>query len=78
MKTAKIILESIHNSDGWADLVYQLKFEQFEKEHPEMGEDEISELFYKEVTSKKFKYGEFANLELEFDENFNIVGGKIF
>lgn len=78
MKTSKITLTSIKDSDGWADIAYNLKYESYKKEHPEItDEDELSERFYKEVISKKFKYGEYADLELEIDENFNIIGGRI-
>lgn len=78
MKTAKMTFESIKDSDGWMELVHALKFEQFKNEHPEMDEDELSEKFYTEVVCKKFEYGEYGNFEIEVDENFNIVGGRIF
>ncbi|MCK9430965.1 MAG: hypothetical protein M0R17_13400 [Candidatus Omnitrophica bacterium] len=39
MKTAKIILSSIKDPDGWMELVHILKFEQFETEHIGMDED---------------------------------------
>ena len=35
-KTAKITLNSIKDSDAWMGLAYELKYEQFEKEHPEI------------------------------------------
>ena len=59
------------------ELSYDLKFEKFKNEHPDIDEDELSDKFYTEVVSKKFQYGEFADIEIEVDENFNIVGGKI-
>ncbi len=77
MKTFKITINSIKDSDGWVELAYELKFDQFKTEHPEMDEDAASEEFYTEVICKKFKYGEYADIEIEVDENFNIVGGKI-
>jgi uncharacterized membrane protein YheB (UPF0754 family) len=77
VKTAKITLESIKASDGWMSIAYELKFDQFKNEHPELDEDELSDKFHTEVVYKKFQYGEFANIELIVDENFNIVGGKI-
>ena len=77
MKTSKIELNSIKSSDGWYSLAYELKFDKFKEEHKHLDEDEISDKFYTEVVSKNFKYGEFANLEIEFDENFNIVGGGL-
>ena len=76
-KTVKITLDSIKGSDMWMELAYELKFEQFKNEHPEMDEEEIDDKFYTEIVIKKFKYGEYADIEIEFDENFNIVGGKI-
>ena len=44
----------------------------------EMDEDELSDKFYTEVVSKFFQYGEYGNFEIIVDEDFNIVGGKIF
>ena len=77
MKTAKVTLNSIKDSDGWMELAHTLKFEQFQKENPGLDEDELSDKFYTEIVLKKFEYGEYANIEIEVDENFNIVGGKI-
>lgn len=77
MKTAKIRLESIKDSDGWAGLAYELKFKNFQEEHPDLDEDELANKFYEEVVSPVFRYGEYADLEIIVDENFNIVGGKI-
>jgi SOS response regulatory protein OraA/RecX len=77
MKTATIRLESIKDSDGWMELAYDLLFEKFKTEHPDLNEDDASDKFYQEVVSKKFRYGEYANLEIKVDENFNIIGGKI-
>ncbi len=77
MKTAKITLESIKDSGGWMILAHELKFDQFKNEHPELDEDELSDKFYNEIVAKKFKYGEFADIEIIVDENFNIVGGRI-
>lgn len=77
MKTATITLESIKDSDGWMELAHTLKFDKFKLDHPDMDEDELSNKFYDEVISKKFEYGEYANIELIIDEDFNIVGGRI-
>ena len=77
MATAKIKLESIKDSDGWMGLAYDLRFGKFQDEHPDLEEDELHEKFQEEVVYSKFKYGEFADIEIEVDENFNIVGGKI-
>lgn len=76
MKTAKITLDSIKDY-GWASLAHELRFEKFKEEHPDLGEDELSDKFNEEVIYKKFEWGEFANLEIIFDEDFNIVGGKL-
>ncbi|MFW6225483.1 MAG: hypothetical protein ACOC2W_02705 [bacterium] len=77
-KTFKITLKSIKDSDGWVELAYYLKFDEFQKNNPSLNEDELHNKFYNEVIYKNFKYGEYANLEIEVDENFNIIGGKIF
>lgn len=78
MKTAKMTFDSVKDSDGWMELAHTLKFEQFKSEHPELDEDELSDKFYTEVVSKKFQYGEYGSFEIIVDENFNIVGGRIF
>lgn len=77
MKTSKITLESIKESDGWIELAYDVAFDNFQKEHPDLEEDALHEKFKEEVVYKRFKYGEYADIEIEVDENFNIVGGKI-
>ena len=77
MKTATITLTSLKDSDGWMELAHTLKFEQFQKEHPELDEDELNEKFYKDVVCAVFSYGEYADIEIVVDENFNIVGGRI-
>lgn len=76
MKTEKIILKSIKDY-GWSELAYSLKFDKFCMNNPGLEEDELSDKFYTEVINKKFQYGEFANIEIIFDEDFNIIGGKI-
>ncbi len=78
MKTAKMEFLSIKDPEGWMELAHELKFEQFKNEHPGMDEDELSDKFYVEVVSKKFQYGEYGSFEIIVDENFNIVGGRIF
>ena len=78
MKSVTIQIDSIKNSDAWTSLAFELKYEQFKKEHPELDEEEdLPDLFYKNVIEKYFQYGEYANIELVIDENFNIIGGKI-
>ena len=77
MKTVKIQLDSIKNH-GWMELAHELLFDKFKKEHPELDdEEELSDVFYNKIVSKKFEYGEYASIIIEVDENFNIVGGKI-
>lgn len=78
MKTVKMSFDSIKDSDGWMVLCYELKFEQFKQEHSNLSEDELSDKFYKEVVTEHFEYGEFGSFEIVIDENFNIVGGKIY
>ena len=68
---------SIKDSDGWMELAHTLLFDKFKKEHSNLNDDELSDKFYNEIVSKKFKYGEFGDFEIIVDENFNIVGGKI-
>lgn len=58
MKTSKIKIFNVKDSDGWYELGLELG----------MGEEKIYETF---------EYGEYANLEIEVDENLNIVGGRI-
>lgn len=75
MKTEKIILNV--KDYGWSDLAYTLQFDKFKSNNPGMNEDELSDKFYTEVIAKKFQYGDFADILIIFDEDFNIVGGKI-
>ena len=78
MKTKKIIIGDIKMPDGWSDLAWDLKFDDFKKTHPELDiEEELPDAFYGEVISKMFKWGDFGKIEIVVDENFNIVGGKI-
>lgn len=78
MKTAKMTFDSVKDPDGWMELAHELKFDAFKKEHPELDEDEISSKFYTEIVSERFSYGEYGSFEIIVDENFNIVGGRIF
>jgi len=77
MKTAETKLTTIKDSGGWADLIYELRFDEFAKNNPTLDKDELADKFYTEITSKVFEYGEYADLEIVVDENLNIVGGKI-
>jgi len=60
------------------ELAYELKFDNFKKEYPKLNEDELNDKFFKEIVLKKFRYGEYADIEIEIDENFNIIGGQIY
>lgn len=78
IKTAKISLTQVKDSDGWGDLAHELLYEKYKKENPTLDEEEeLPDSFYENITSKKFKYGEFADLEIIVDQDFNIVGGTI-
>lgn len=77
MKTAKMKITSIKDSDGWVELIYKLKFEDFKIDNPNLSEDELHDKFYTDVILKKIKHGEFADIEIEVDSNFKIVGGSI-
>lgn len=75
MKTAKISLESIKD-EGWMDLCYDLFFDKFKLENPDLNDDEIHDMVH-DKCNEKFEYGEYRSITIEVDENFNIVGGKI-
>lgn len=77
MKTEKIVLRSIKDPDGWSQLAFNLRFDKFKKDNPNLSEDELHDKFYELVISQKFEWGEYADIEIIVDENFNIVGGKI-
>lgn len=82
MKTSKIILETIKCTDGWAELIWDLRYDKFVKDHPELSEldddgEKLTDTFHEENTYLFFEHGEFADLELIFDEDLNIIGGKI-
>lgn len=77
MRTERITLKSIKDSDAWVDLAFKLKFDNFRIENPDLTEDELLEKFHSEVIYEKFRHGEYADIELVIDENFNIVGGRI-
>ena len=71
MKKATIILESVKDSDGYFELCAKLG-------HMPDVEDDYGEIVtdYRKVY-KMFKYGEYGTFELEIDENFNIIGGRV-
>lgn len=67
MKTAKISLSSIKDSDGYFNLCSELGLLKEDK-----GGEQNHDIVY-----KMFEYGEYMDCEIIIDENFNIVGGKI-
>ena len=77
MKTVEITLEDIKSSDGWYELMYDLRFKKFKLENPELDEDDASDKFYDEEISSTFKWGDFGTITIEVDENLNIVSGFI-
>lgn len=77
IKTEEIKIESYKDSSGWTDLAHTLLFDSFKNKHHDLDEDEVMDLFYTNIVSKMFQYGEFATLTIEVDENFNVIGGKI-
>jgi hypothetical protein len=77
MKNTTLVRLGPIKSEVWGELAHDLKFVAFAALHPELDEEELSDRFYREVTVKRFEYGEFATIEIEVDEEFNIVGGKI-
>lgn len=74
MKTSKMYLDSIKDSDGWMELAYELFKEQVDRDYVE--EDEAHRNLH-DKANKIFQYGEYANIEIEVDEKLNIVGGRI-
>ena len=74
MKTAKISIDSIKDSDGWMNLAYDLFKDKIDEQFPD--EDEAHEKLH-EKANNIFEYGEYADITIEVDENLNIVGGKI-
>jgi len=76
MKTVKMTIESYYPS-GWYELANDLLFEKFKKDRPHHNPKELDDDFYNLVVNQIFEYGEFANIEIEVDEDLNIVGGRI-
>lgn len=76
MKHTKITIKNYHHGD-LCEVLYDLFWEQFQENHPDLDKDELSDKFYSEVVTKHFQYGEYLDCEIEIDENLNIVGGKI-
>lgn len=62
----------------WAGLAFDLLFDKYKSEHPDLDEEELYDSFYEHHISPHFLWGDYANLELTFNEKFEIIGGKIF
>ena len=58
-------------------LIYDIFKEKYENEGLCINEDDLHDKLHDKAKSI-FEYGEYANLEIEVDENLNIIGGKIF
>jgi len=76
MKTATISIDAIKD-EGWTEICYTLLYDDFRNSHKDLDEDEVNDLFQEEVVYKKFEHGEYGNITLIVDQNFNIIGGKI-
>lgn len=76
MKTAKISLENIKD-EGWYELGYELMFDKIKLENSQLNEDDLHQLINSKIR-EKFEYLEYGNIMIEVDENFNIIGGKVF
>jgi hypothetical protein len=72
MKTAKIVLGPIKDSDGWRKLLFALGHINVD----DRGEDEASEVS-QALIKKYFEFCEYASIEIEVDETLRIVGGRI-
>lgn len=76
MRTVKLKIDN-HKDTGAYEFIYDLLYEKFKEDHKELNEDELDEMFYKNVVENILEYGEFISLEVDVDENLNIIGGKI-
>lgn len=76
MKTSKITFENIKN-EGFYELGYDLMFDKIKLENPELNEEDLHE-FVNNKIGEKFYCLEYGNIEIEVDEDFNIIGGKVF
>jgi len=75
-QTATITLSSIKDPDGWQDLLYQL-IPMSDEEKEDFDEDHPNEKRRRALSDRFFEFGEYANVELTFDEDLNIVGGRL-
>lgn len=75
MKTAKIVLSSIKDH-GWWDLLLELGLLAVKGEDGCDGSEPISAEVAEKI-NQHFKYGEYASIEIEVDDDMNIIGGRI-
>ncbi len=75
MKTSKIEIES-YKDTGLGEVLYDLYFEKFSAENPNLDEDEVHDAFQTKYENI-FEYGEYLNAEIVVDENLNIIGGRV-
>jgi hypothetical protein len=75
-RTATMYLGSLKDPDGWQELLYEL-IPLAPEEKEEWDENHPNEKRRSELSKRFFEFGEYANVELVFDENLNIVGGRL-
>jgi hypothetical protein len=75
-RTATMYLGSIKDPDGWQELLFEL-IPLAPEEQEEWDENHPNEKRRQELSKRFFEFGEYANVELVFDENLNIVGGRL-
>ncbi len=71
-KTAKIVLDDIKDPDGWQEVLRGLGFVSCDEDGNDTSTEE-----HRRLVKEHFKWGEYASLELEIDEDLNVVGGKV-
>ncbi|HYX21493.1 MAG TPA: hypothetical protein VFA98_11670 [Thermoanaerobaculia bacterium] len=71
MKTAKMVIESYKDPDGWMDMLTALGLVTTDGEG-----NETSTPAQRELVARHFDYHEYASFEIEVDEELNIVGGR--
>lgn len=71
MKTAKMVIESYKDPDGWMNMLTELGLVTTDGDGNDTSTKENLDL-----VARHFDYHEYASLEIEVDENLNIVGGR--
>jgi len=66
-------LSSIKDPDGWSNILYEIIPFDPEDDDAEDRNDAKRDA----MSDRFFEYGEYANLEIEFDADLNIVGGRV-